>query len=324
LRARGHRVRYLAARAPRARALSVPVTLRLAYLVALRVFGWLALLARSDQAKDAEILLLRQQVAVLQRQVRTPRLSWADRAILAMLARLLPGGHLRELRLIVSPRTLAALACRPGQAALGVPAPQSRAAPHGAGHDALRAELPADLADELIGEGFEEISASRGLVADAGTDGARRQPAGTRTAGGRPGNGPAPGSAPLSRYAPGSWSARSPAWTAPPAPAWPARGPQRRSRYSRRPPGSTTGRHSAQTAAPSPHTDSRRRPARIPRSRSPPSPGPDQPAWPQEPPPAGGAPTPGPGCTRYRRTRPRSAHARPPAQRPGPAAAPAT
>lgn len=35
--------------------------------------------------------------------------------------------------------------------------------------DVLRAELPADLADELIGEGFEEIFASRGLAADAGT-----------------------------------------------------------------------------------------------------------------------------------------------------------
>ncbi len=57
-------------------------------------------------AKDAEILVLRHQVAVLQRQVSTPSLSWADRAILAALARLLPGGALRQLRLIISPRTL--------------------------------------------------------------------------------------------------------------------------------------------------------------------------------------------------------------------------
>ena len=71
-----------------------------------RVFGWLALLARSDRAKDAEILILRYQVAVLQRQVKTPTLSWADRAILAALARLLSRAHLRQLQLIVSPRTL--------------------------------------------------------------------------------------------------------------------------------------------------------------------------------------------------------------------------
>ena len=68
--------------------------------------GWLALLARSDRAEDAEILILRHQVAVLQRQVKAPRLSWADRAVLAALARLLPGSQLRHLRLIVSPRTV--------------------------------------------------------------------------------------------------------------------------------------------------------------------------------------------------------------------------
>jgi putative transposase len=82
------------------------VSLRFAYLAVLRVFGWLALLARSDRAKDAEILILRHQVAVLQRQVKNPRLSWADQAILAALARLLPGSQFRQLRLIVSLRTL--------------------------------------------------------------------------------------------------------------------------------------------------------------------------------------------------------------------------
>jgi putative transposase len=64
------------------------------------------LLARSDHAKDTEILILRHQVAVLQRQVKTPRLSWADRAIATALARLLPRGQLSQLRLIISPRTL--------------------------------------------------------------------------------------------------------------------------------------------------------------------------------------------------------------------------
>jgi putative transposase len=80
--------------------------MRFAYLAALRAFGWLALLAWSDRAKDAEILILRHQVAVLQRQVKAPGLSWADRAVLAALARLLPRGQLSQLRLIISPRTL--------------------------------------------------------------------------------------------------------------------------------------------------------------------------------------------------------------------------
>ena len=82
------------------------MTLRLAYLAVLRVFSWLALLDRSDRVKDAEILILRHQVAVLQRQGRAPRLSRADQAILAALARLLPSAQLRQLRLIISPRTL--------------------------------------------------------------------------------------------------------------------------------------------------------------------------------------------------------------------------
>jgi putative transposase len=82
------------------------MTLRFAYLAVLRTYGWLALIARSDRAKDAEILVLRHQVAVLQRQVKAPRLSWADRAVLAALARLLPTGHLRRMRLIISPRAV--------------------------------------------------------------------------------------------------------------------------------------------------------------------------------------------------------------------------
>jgi len=83
-----------------------PPSGQFAYLAALRVFGWLALLARSDRAKDAEILILRHQLAVLQHQVKTPRLSWADRAVLAALARRLPTSYLRQLSLIISPRTL--------------------------------------------------------------------------------------------------------------------------------------------------------------------------------------------------------------------------
>src|SRR3954452_14166383 len=69
-----------------------------------RVLSWLVLLARSDAAKDAEILVLRHEVAVLRRSNQRPTLTWVDRAFLSALARLLPT-QLRRLRL-VSPRTL--------------------------------------------------------------------------------------------------------------------------------------------------------------------------------------------------------------------------
>ena len=69
-----------------------------------KVMGWLALLAPSSAAKDAELLMLRHEVAVLRRQVARPRVDWADRALLAGLARLLSRPSWN--RLFVRPETL--------------------------------------------------------------------------------------------------------------------------------------------------------------------------------------------------------------------------
>ena len=62
---------------------------RLVYLMLARVLSWPALLARSDTTKDAEILTLRHEVAVLRRTNPPPRMSWLDRAVLSALSRLL-------------------------------------------------------------------------------------------------------------------------------------------------------------------------------------------------------------------------------------------
>ena len=77
---------------------------RLVYLAASRAFAWLAPLARSGASKDPEILVLRHEIAVLRRQVASPKPDWADRSLLAALGRLLPE-HLRVHR-IVTPGTL--------------------------------------------------------------------------------------------------------------------------------------------------------------------------------------------------------------------------
>ena len=82
--------------------------LRLVYLTVTNAFAMLRLLPVSDCDKDVEILALRHQVTVLERQLGMdrPAFTAADRAFLAALLQSLPRKVLRRLRLIVRPETI--------------------------------------------------------------------------------------------------------------------------------------------------------------------------------------------------------------------------
>jgi putative transposase len=75
------------------------VSFRLLYLIFVRLCGWLVLPGRSPASKDAELLVLLHEVAVLRRTQPRPRLDRAGRAVLAALIRLLPA-RLRMHRLV--------------------------------------------------------------------------------------------------------------------------------------------------------------------------------------------------------------------------------
>src|ERR1035441_1856374 len=81
--------------------------LRFLFLLTTRLAAWLPLSRREEAWKTAEILILRHQLAVLQRrQPRRPKLNWADRALLAALLGVIPNARRQELRLVVTPDTI--------------------------------------------------------------------------------------------------------------------------------------------------------------------------------------------------------------------------
>jgi hypothetical protein len=159
------------------------------YLIFARLAGWKVLLARSAASKDAELLVLRQEVAVLRRQHPKPTLEWADRAVRAALTGLLPRS-LQRCRL-VTPDTLLRwhrrlVRCR-------------WTCPHRGGRppvDALLAALTGQMAREHPGWGYQRIQGEllslgyrvRGIHGAAGAEtGCGFRP--PRSAAARPGGG---------------------------------------------------------------------------------------------------------------------------------------
>ena len=80
--------------------------LRFVFLLVTRVTAWLRLSRREEAWKTAEILILRHQLAVLQRQPGRVKLNWADRALLAALVGVIPRSRRQGLRLLVTPDTM--------------------------------------------------------------------------------------------------------------------------------------------------------------------------------------------------------------------------
>ena len=81
--------------------------LRFVFLLLTRMTSWLRLSRREEAWKAAEILILRHQLAVLQRrQPRRANLDWADRALLATLLTVIPNARRQALRLLVTPDTV--------------------------------------------------------------------------------------------------------------------------------------------------------------------------------------------------------------------------
>ena len=83
------------------------MSLHLLYLIFVRLCGWLVLLGRSSASKDAELLVLRHEVAVLRRQISRVRCQPGGRLWLPALSRLIPRRRQGEV-FAVTPATLPA------------------------------------------------------------------------------------------------------------------------------------------------------------------------------------------------------------------------
>jgi putative transposase len=71
------------------------MALMLIYRMFTKLLSWMVLCTRTDPSKDVEILLLRHQLAVLQRRTPRPEPSRIDRVVIAALTRLLPAHRRR-------------------------------------------------------------------------------------------------------------------------------------------------------------------------------------------------------------------------------------
>ena len=131
--------------------------LQLVYLGVKNAFAMLRLLPMSDRDKDAEILALRHQITVLERQLGKDggRFAPSDRVFLAALLHRLPRDVLRRVRLLVGPDTVLRRQ-RPGQtsARAGVRAEAARPAAHRALRPCPGVAPGADLARAASGPGI--------------------------------------------------------------------------------------------------------------------------------------------------------------------------